>query len=175
MLASLLREGPASAEALAASRRVQEGRAGAGDPVLTPAQVQRWLGSARGRGFIVIYETDLDGRPVAPPEWVVGDAGHARLRTVTGLRSRVADLLALVVRAPNGWRDAVQAIQAEDEPSTGPAPPPRAGMPGIRRNPGDDGDEDAALANLGAIDHIVVLMMENRSFDQMLGYLDDGR
>ncbi len=31
--------------------------------------------------------------------------------------------------------------------------------------------EDTALAALGEIKHIVVLMMENRSFDQMLGYL----
>ena len=30
---------------------------------------------------------------------------------------------------------------------------------------------DSALANLRQIDHIVVLMMENRSFDHMLGYL----
>jgi phospholipase C len=31
--------------------------------------------------------------------------------------------------------------------------------------------DDGALAALGEIKHIVVLMMENRSFDQMLGYL----
>lgn len=31
--------------------------------------------------------------------------------------------------------------------------------------------EDGGLAALGTIKHIVVLMMENRSFDQMLGYL----
>jgi phospholipase C len=32
-------------------------------------------------------------------------------------------------------------------------------------------DESAALQNLRQIEHIVVLMMENRSFDHMLGYL----
>ena len=32
-------------------------------------------------------------------------------------------------------------------------------------------DDAAALKNLDKIDHIVVLMMENRSFDHMLGYL----
>lgn len=38
--------------------------------------------------------------------------------------------------------------------------------------PGASGEEDAAaLARLAEIDHIVVLMKENRSFDQMLGYL----
>ena len=31
--------------------------------------------------------------------------------------------------------------------------------------------DDPNLANLGKIDHIVVLMLENRSFDHMLGYL----
>jgi phospholipase C len=31
--------------------------------------------------------------------------------------------------------------------------------------------EEAGTANLEKVDHIVVLMMENRSFDHMLGYL----
>ncbi len=31
--------------------------------------------------------------------------------------------------------------------------------------------DEAGLANLEKVDHIVVLMMENRSFDHMLGYL----
>jgi phospholipase C len=38
--------------------------------------------------------------------------------------------------------------------------------------------EDSALQNLtNKVDHIVVLMMENRSFDHMLGFLtiDEGR
>jgi phospholipase C len=30
---------------------------------------------------------------------------------------------------------------------------------------------ESYVANLGKVDHIVVLMMENRSFDHMLGYL----
>ncbi|HEX7278928.1 MAG TPA: alkaline phosphatase family protein, partial [Solirubrobacterales bacterium] len=34
-------------------------------------------------------------------------------------------------------------------------------------------DEEEALRRLGEIQHIVVLMMENRSFDQMLGFLED--
>jgi phospholipase C len=175
MLASVLREGPASAEALAASPTVQAGRAGRGDPGLTAPQVRRWLGSARTRGFVVVFATDLDGSPAVPPAWAVGDAGRARLKGVTRLRARLADLAALLLREPNGWREAVEAIRVEDEPSTGPAPPPRVGLPVIRRNPGDAASDEDALANLAGIDHIVVLMMENRSFDQMLGYLDDGR
>ena len=31
--------------------------------------------------------------------------------------------------------------------------------------------QDTGMANLEKIDHIVVLMLENRSFDHMLGYL----
>src|SRR3977135_2057793 len=44
-----------------------------------------------------------------------------------------------------------------------PSPPPK---PAIGRAPAQD-----PLAGLKGIDHIVVLMKENRSFDQMLGYL----
>jgi phospholipase C len=36
---------------------------------------------------------------------------------------------------------------------------------------GSEIDEREALKRLGAVQHIVVLMMENRSFDQMLGFL----
>ena len=32
-------------------------------------------------------------------------------------------------------------------------------------------DSDETIGNLGKVDHIVVLMLENRSFDHMLGYL----
>ena len=31
--------------------------------------------------------------------------------------------------------------------------------------------EQTSMANLGKVDHVVVLMLENRSFDHMLGYL----
>src|SRR5437868_5754164 len=31
--------------------------------------------------------------------------------------------------------------------------------------------EESGSANLGKVDHIVILMLENRSFDHMLGYL----
>jgi phospholipase C len=42
--------------------------------------------------------------------------------------------------------------------------------PGVQLNGGAVA-QDADLANLRKIDHIVVLMLENRSFDHMLGYL----
>lgn len=54
---------------------------------------------------------------------------------------------------------------------TDPAAAPLASR-GVTHVPADD-----ALANLAKIDHIVVLMLENRSFDHMLGFLsrDEGR
>ena len=56
-----------------------------------------------------------------------------------------------------------------DAPEAAAVPPvPR----GVQKLPDDD-----TLANLQKIDHVVVLMMENRSFDHMLGFLtiDEGR
>jgi phospholipase C len=57
---------------------------------------------------------------------------------------------------PPHWRDVIDII-------TAPIPPtPEARIPA----PADD-----AAQRLSGIDHIVVLMLENRSFDHMLGYL----
>jgi phospholipase C len=48
----------------------------------------------------------------------------------------------------------------------------RAAIGGRRARPqGDVVAQDTGMANLQKIDHIVVLMLENRSFDHMLGYL----
>src|ERR1700722_2499693 len=46
-----------------------------------------------------------------------------------------------------------------------------AGRAGRVQTNGGAGAHDAGMANLEKIDHIVVLMLENRSFDHMLGYL----
>jgi phospholipase C len=43
----------------------------------------------------------------------------------------------------------------------------------MNRAPAPEPDEATALERLGKVKHIVVLMMENRSFDQMLGFLQD--
>jgi phospholipase C len=43
--------------------------------------------------------------------------------------------------------------------------------PSLHRRTAGEGDADEALKRLHSIKHIVVLMMENRSFDQMLGFL----
>jgi phospholipase C len=57
---------------------------------------------------------------------------------------------------PAKWRQIVELAAAEIPPTpTGSVPAP----------------SDAAATRLNSIDHIVVLMLENRSFDHMLGYL----
>jgi phospholipase C len=175
LLATLLEEGASTANELVKSRRVQLGRHGKDDPHLASSDVRRWLWSAKERGLIEAHTVDLDGRPLNPPEWVVSDAGRQRLRQVSGASAKVAESVAWLIRAPNGWREAVEAIAEQGEASTGPAPALRPQMPTLRRNPGDALSDEEARRNLKKIEHIVVLMMENRSFDQMLGYLDDGR
>ena len=44
-------------------------------------------------------------------------------------------------------------------------------MTGIQDHAATRLTEEGSIANLGKVDHIVVLMLENRSFDHMLGYL----
>jgi phospholipase C len=57
---------------------------------------------------------------------------------------------------PDRWQEVIDIVAA-------PVPPtPEQTIPA---------PDDEAAARLGGIDHIVVLMMENRSFDHMLGYL----
>ena len=175
LLAILIDEGASTADEIVGSRRFQLGRHGENDPALTARQVRRWLQSARERGLVELNPVDLDGGRLVPPQWSVSPAGRERLARTTGLRAKLADAVAWITRQPNGWRDAVEAIDEQDEVSIGKPPPLRTGLPVIRRSPADSIGPEEARENLGKIDHIVVLMMENRSFDQMLGYLDDGR
>jgi phospholipase C len=74
---------------------------------------------------------------------MLGDAERAALRGVAHL-------------LPEHWRQVVDIAAA-------PVPPTPTG-----RTPAPD---DEAAARLRQIDHIVVVMLENRSFDHMLGYL----
>src|ERR1700760_3255603 len=57
---------------------------------------------------------------------------------------------------PARWRQVLEIAAAEVPPT----PPERIPAP-----------SDEAAARLAQIDHIVVVMLENRSFDHMLGYL----
>ena len=72
-----------------------------------------------------------------------GDAERAALRGVAHL-------------LPERWRQVIDVAAAE----VFPAPSERTAAP-----------DDPAAARLNQIEHIVVVMLENRSFDHMLGYL----
>src|SRR5512142_1093565 len=72
-----------------------------------------------------------------------GDAERAALRGVAHL-------------LPERWRQLIDIAAAE----VPPAPSERIPAP-----------DDPAARRLDQIDHIVVVMLENRSFDHMLGYL----
>ena len=57
-------------------------------------------------------------------------------------------------------------------PSAAPSPGvPGSPLPPFQNTPIDGPQPESELQNLRRIDHIVFLMMENRSFDHMLGYL----
>ena len=66
------------------------------------------------------------------------------------------ELASHIPGVPDSLRNALQLL------SENPAPPP-TGTVAVT--------EDPTIANLDRIEHIVVLMLENRSFDHMLGYL----
>src|SRR5215471_11328883 len=72
-----------------------------------------------------------------------GDAERSALRGVAHL-------------LPARWRQVLEIAAAEVPPT----PPGRIPAP-----------DDEAAGRLAQIDHIVVVMLENRSFDHMLGYL----
>ena len=90
--------------------------------------------------------------------------------TLLGTGSRQIDQIVPFARKKARY-EAVLTWEVLMGPSTGrvevvPTAPPTAAQ-----------DDATALANLDKIDHLVVLMLENRSFDHMLGYLslDRGR
>jgi len=142
-------------------------------PELVPGDVRRWaLEAERERALIKARAVDPERPNVL--DWSLTDAGRWRLDALIGARERVAGVLAAVASAPDAWTHAVERLRAQDDVATGEPPPRRTGLPPIVRSRGDaeamtDGQ---AVENLCQIEHIVVLMMENRSFDHMLGYLD---
>jgi hypothetical protein len=51
--------------------------------VLSPAQVEGWLDSARRRGLLMHYAVDLPGSAIHPPLWGLSELGRARLAEAT--------------------------------------------------------------------------------------------
>ena len=149
--------GPFTAETLAASP--QAGIAGAPTPVLASHQLTIWVRDAHDRKVVETRETDA--------VLLVTDSGRAGVAEATpsGL---TALLEAIFGGAAGTWATAVRgmaAIEVSAEATTPAAP----GAAVLTRAPAL-GDDDA-LAHLAQIEHVVVVMMENRSFDHMLGYL----
>jgi phospholipase C len=140
------------------------------DPELTPGQVQRWVDNALDLKLVLRRPVDPAGRS----KWIVTEKGRKRRRSLRGVRTRLGGALAWVTRRPSVWAHAVERLAEQEVIREGQPPPAREGLRKIERSPGDDksiSDEQAA-ANLEQVKHIVVMMMENRSFDHMLGYLD---
>jgi phospholipase C len=139
-------------------------------PELSPDQLVRWVRDAMDRGMIQARTID----PAGPPTWSLTDVGRQRQKTIGGFGARAGGVLAWLTRMSSVWASAAGRLEQEGAILTGKAPPRRAGLPKILESPGDRASitDEEARANLQRVKHIVVLMMENRSFDHMLGYLD---
>jgi phospholipase C len=154
--------GPAPSFALTQNPAFREA---GGRPGLTVGQAERWLRSAQRRGLL---EPRAD-TPAATPTLRLTDKGRAAEGLGAGLPSPLHQVLDTLthIRSPS-WATLMSNLQDEDpnwiDRPLGPDPVR------ITRNPGAASDGEA-LENLKKIDHIVVLMLENRSFDHMLGYL----
>jgi phospholipase C len=173
LLEVLLDEGAFSTEEILASTRLRRGPTPADEAEshLLPEHLRLWLHEALRRGLIAPVSVDVRGDARTPAVWILSEFGVQRLRAIGGRHARRVDRLARLLRVDDGWRDAVRELRSE-EVATGELPAPRADTPTITVSPGDAEDAKArADEQLQRIDHIVVLMMENRSFDHMLGWL----
>lgn len=161
--------GPASIYELAVSREMRRGPRGRG-PELSREQMARWVESATDRKLVEL----IPGEDPERPQWHLTARGRARLEECGGLKPRLGAALAWALRMPSLWEHAAARLREQDEVDFGEPPPDRKGLlRPIQPAPGDgDVSDEEARANLEKVDHIVVLMLENRSFDHMLGYLD---
>lgn len=159
---------PSSVHELALSCEMRMGPRRKG-PELTTDQVVLWVRDATERGLIEATASDIP----ASPRWSLTVEGNQRIAELETLKTRVGGALGWMTRKPSVWAHAVARLKEQAEVKTAKPPPARKGLPKIERSPGDDHTTpEQALDNLRQVEHIVVLMMENRSFDHMLGYLD---
>lgn len=178
LLAALQRLGAIDAAAFAANRSVQT--SGAADPALTAPQVEAWLRSASRRGLLTPQTVDLGGGPIHPPVWFLSDAGRERLRATRTPIDRIPvkrwrqGAVRLRRHLPGGrpsWNAVLAALAESDvQWDDRPLPPDRHPRPIVKASvAADDAEADRLLQE--RVGRIVVLMLENRSFDHMLGYL----
>lgn len=168
MLGAIEARPPSSVHELSTSREMRLGPRGRG-PELSTEQVVRWVRFAVERDLIV-------ATPAADPErpqWRVTERGRDRRRELGTVKARLGTALGWALRLPTLWGLAASRLGEQDAVDTGEPPPPRVGLRRIGRSPGDaEVSAEQARENLQQVDHVVVLMMENRSFDHMFGYLD---
>jgi phospholipase C len=168
LLPTLEKQPPSSVHDLATSGAMRMGPGGKG-PELSTDQLAIWVRDATERALI---EAKADADPAAP-RWVLTAAGRERAAVSRSFKARSGRLLGRVVGMPTVWAHAVERLREQLDVDTAKPPPRREGLPAIARSRGDEEiSPEQALANLEQVEHIVVLMMENRSFDHMLGYLD---
>jgi phospholipase C len=145
-------------------------REAGGKPGLTPEQAARWVRSAERRQLI---EPHPGASQHEPPTMHITALGREREGKVEGFGAGLPTPLHQAfgklthLRTPS-WARLMSNLKDED-PDWIDRPLGNDPVP-IRPNPGAKSEQEA-LDNLQKIDHIVVLMLENRSFDHMLGYL----
>ncbi|HEU4943537.1 MAG TPA: alkaline phosphatase family protein [Solirubrobacterales bacterium] len=175
LLGQLAELGAMRADEFAANRSVQTA---GGEPALSDAEVKAWLRSAARGGLIEPLTVDLSGRRLRPPSWRIGDAGRTRLKEATPFAARLplAPLRRLAARArrllpgaPPEWTEVVEAIHQADVAWDERPLPPDTSRRKIQATV-EAADEATELLRQ-RVGRIVVLMLENRSFDHMLGYL----
>jgi len=168
LLIAIEKAPPSSIHELAVSSEMRMGPRRKG-PELTTDEVVRWVRDATERGLIEATA----GKDPARPRWSTTDKGRERKRRFEGIMARSGGILGWAARMPSLWGHAVARLREQEEVDTADPPPKRDGLPPITLSPGDaEVTPQLALENLRQVKHIVVLMMENRSFDHMLGYLD---
>lgn len=171
LLEAVPKHPPSTLQELAVSAELRMGPDHAG-PELKPSELMRWIHDAgtADRKLIQSHPAPGSDRP-GRMTWSLTGPGLQRLQSLRGLKRGLGGLLGRLTRKPSMWRHAVDRLREQDEVDVAPPPPKREHLPRITRSPGDDVTAEQALENLKSVNHIVVLMMENRSFDHMLGYL----
>jgi phospholipase C len=161
---------PSTREELRSSERLRMGPRGRG-PELQMEYLVLWLEDVEHDRRFVAPEPAGDGGRL---RWTLTAPGRARRKRLRGVLARLGGVLAFVVRAPSVWAGAVDRVERRARVRIGEPPPGRLKGPRITVSPGDHDSMTPGQArkNMEQVKHIVVLMMENRSFDHMLGYLD---
>ncbi len=176
LLAVLDHAGPTPAATFAADPAA---RNAGGTPGLGTTHVETWLRVAARRGLVAPQSVDRDGRQLQRAAWHLTPAGRKRMTNVRGLSGRLPGALRRIAESlrhrlpkhPPSWAELVAAIGEADihwiDLPQPPDPHPRK----IAKAPESENEDEALRLLRTRTKRVVVLMLENRSFDHMLGYL----